>query len=47
VTTPEPDDQPAPAADDPAADDPDSPGIAATKPLDDPTRSDAEPNEPA
>jgi len=29
------------------ADDPESPGLAAMKPLDDPSRSDAEPNEPA
>jgi hypothetical protein len=43
---PTPDDRDAAAAD--TVDDADdSPGLAATKPLDDPSRGDAEPNEPA
>jgi len=37
---------PEPSPDDVTVD-PDSPGLAATKPLDDPSRGDAEPNEPA
>jgi hypothetical protein len=43
---PTPDERDAAAAD--TVDDADdSPGLAATKPLDDPSRGDAEPNEPA
>jgi len=43
-TEPDPSAEPTP---DGATVDPDSPGLAATKPLDDPSRGDAEPNEPA